>query len=87
MVAEFEDPGSDTNSKTMDIVNQRAEKIKNLYEELLQLKSSKEKTLEGALSVELFNRTCEEVQVSSPVRLVQLLKDFVCRLAFIDFNL
>lgn len=58
MVKEFE--GCDP--KMVGVVVARGEKVKKGYEELLVLKSSKERTLEGALSVELFNRTCEEVQ-------------------------
>ncbi|ODM96280.1 Spectrin beta chain, non-erythrocytic 1, partial [Orchesella cincta] len=59
LVEQFENSKS-TNPKTMAIVRARADKIKQDYEDLISLKSKKEQSLEGALSVELFNRTCED---------------------------
>jgi len=46
----------------LDKVRQRQKHIHQLYDHLNQLKIMKERSLEGASSVELYNRTCDETR-------------------------
>ncbi|CAL8090883.1 unnamed protein product [Orchesella dallaii] len=74
LVDQFEN-SKNTNPKTLAIVRARAEKLKQDYEDLISLKSKKEQSLEGALSVELFNRTCEEVNDWMSEKMMQIDTD------------
>ena len=44
----------------LDKVKARQRQIHHMWDQLNNLKAQKEKNLEGASSVELFNRTCDE---------------------------
>uniref|UniRef100_W4VRA2 Putative karst n=1 Tax=Corethrella appendiculata TaxID=1370023 RepID=W4VRA2_9DIPT len=56
----------------LDKVKARQKQIHQMWEHLNFLKVQKEKSLEGASSVELFNRTCEEAQDWMNEKMTQL---------------
>lgn len=56
----------------LDKVKARQRQIHQLWDQLNNIKSQKEKSLEGASSVELFNRTCEEAKDWMNEKMTQL---------------
>lgn len=59
----------------LDKVKQRQRQIHQQWDNLNKLKSQKEKNLEGASSVELFNRTCDEAIDWMNEKMAQLTSD------------
>lgn len=59
----------------LDKVKQRQRQIHQQWDNLNKLKSQKEKSLEGASSVELFNRTCDEAIDWMNEKMTQLTSD------------
>lgn len=56
----------------LDKVRSRQRHIHNLWDNLNRIKAMKEKNLEGASSVELFNRTCDEARDWMEEKMMQL---------------
>ncbi|XP_055376264.1 spectrin beta chain, non-erythrocytic 1 isoform X2 [Condylostylus longicornis] len=56
----------------MDKIKARQKQIHQIWQRLNAAKAQKEKSLEGASSVELFNRTCDEAKVWMSEKMLQL---------------
>lgn len=69
--ADVEEFGRQNHSQ-IDKIKARHRQIVNAWDKLNRLKAQKEKSLEGASSVELFNKVCEEAKDWMSEKMMQL---------------